>query len=384
MPRKPRRPRTNPATGEPVVDALALARACLQSNEPDMAELWLRAWEDKSENSEVRAARCLDAGRVLETAGHFDRALAHLAAGLALEPVHEETAYFLHNNTGYILGQQGRHAQAERFCRAALRVDRLRYNAMKNLGNALAGQGRHAEASLHLMHACTAGPGDPRALHHLEALAAAHRGALLVAWPDLDWRLAEFRRRIEPRPGRSAPVFGDGVSIGGPEGSPSHEALGHARCAVAHFNVQGYADAVEECDLGLAFDPPSYPMRRWLTLIRARSLVFLERDAQEALDSARDAIEMDPFEGATWRVYGVALAAVGRHSDATRAYLNAIRLDFADGEALALLRTHVRRFGTAIEANIPDIRKRVSRLAAAMKKEKAARDQAMRDKLGLG
>lgn len=379
MPRKPRPTRTNPATGQPALDALTLARACLRSNELDMAELWLQAWEEKSENSEVRAARCLDAGCELEKAGHFERALVHLAAGLALEPVNEFVAYFLNNNTGYLLNTQGRHAEAERFCRAALRADRLRHNAMKNLGLALAGQGRYAEASLHLMHACIAAPRDPRALRHLEEIAAYHRHALLAAWPDLDSRLIELRLRIEPLPStleaaeaaRRAPSPPPAVSVA------TQRAHEHAQAALAAYESRRHADALAECDRGLALDPSSYAVRRGLTLVRSRCLVFLERPAQEALDCSHDAVELDPFEFFSWRVHGMALAAAGRHADAARAYLNALRLNFADMDTLALLRAHVRKHGAQIEANIPDIRKRVSGIAAAMKKEREAREQAM-------
>lgn len=377
MPRKPRRPRTNPATGEPVVDALALARACLHSNELDMAELWLNAWEEKSENSEIRAAHCLDSGCMLETAGHFDRAIAHLAAGLALEPLDEYTAYFLNNNTGYMLWKQGRHVQAERFCRAAQRADRLRHNAMKNLGNALAGQGRHAEASLQFMHACIAAPGDPRAFHHLEDLAAEQRDALLLAWPDLDSRLAELRRRIEPRPSdasRSQQSAPEPSTTDIPEST--HRAHEHAKAALDAYESKRFDDSLAQCDLGLALDPPSYSVRHWLTLLRSRCLMFVPRGAQERLEWARDAVELDPFEFLSWRIYGLTLADVGHHAEAARAYLNALRRNIADHETLGLLRAHVRKFGAQIELNIPDIRKRVTRYAAVMKKEREAREAA--------
>lgn len=377
MPRKPRRPRTNPATGEPVVDALALARACLHSNELDMAELWLNAWEEKSPNSEIRAAHCLDSGCMLESAGHFDRAIAHLAAGLALEPLDEHTAYFLNNNTGYMLWKQGHHVKAERFCRAALRADRLRHNAMKNLGNALAGQGRHAEASLQFMHACIAAPRDPRAFHHLEDLVAEQREALLLAWPDLDSRLAELRRRIEPRPSdasrpeQSAP---EPSTTGIPESTRrAHE---HAKAALDAYESKRFDDSLAECELGLALDPPSYSVRHWLTLLRSRCLMFVPRGAQEQLAWARDAVELDPFEFLSWRIYGLTLADAGHHAEAARAYLNALRRNIADHETLGLLRAHVRKFGAQIELNIPDIRKRVTRYAAVMKKEREAREAA--------
>jgi tetratricopeptide (TPR) repeat protein len=123
---------------------------------------------------EERAGIILAIGQLLERMGDYASALAAYSRGVALEPIGPSVSYLLHNNLGYCLNQLGRHAEAERWCRAAIEIDPLRHNAHKNLGLACQGQGRYGEAARSLIQAVRCEAGDPRALEHLQELAEAH------------------------------------------------------------------------------------------------------------------------------------------------------------------------------------------------------------------
>jgi tetratricopeptide (TPR) repeat protein len=123
---------------------------------------------------EVQAEIVLAMGQLMETLGDFQTAAESYSRGVALKSGRDLTWYFLHNNLGYCLNQLGRHAEAERWCRAAIEIDPPRYNAHKNLGLACQGQGRYEEAALALIQAVQRNPGDPRALKHLDELVKSH------------------------------------------------------------------------------------------------------------------------------------------------------------------------------------------------------------------
>lgn len=123
---------------------------------------------------EVRAEYTLAIGQNYEGLGDFAAAAEAYARGVALEPVGSRTWYLLNNNLGYSLNQLGRHAEAERWCRAAIQVDPERHNAYKNLGVACSAQGRHAEAIRCYITATDRCIRDPRAFGLLVELLRAH------------------------------------------------------------------------------------------------------------------------------------------------------------------------------------------------------------------
>lgn len=127
-----------------------------------------------TEDLEGRAEIVLGIGQVMEQIGDYAGAIEVYTRGVSLEPVGGRTWYLLHNNLGYSLNQMGRHAEAERWCRAAIEICPERHNARKNLGIACTAQGNHAEAARCFIDAVKAEAADPRALGHLEDLLAAH------------------------------------------------------------------------------------------------------------------------------------------------------------------------------------------------------------------
>lgn len=136
--------------------------------------------ETPAEKAEV----LLDMGQMCERLGDNRAALEVYSRAFELPQETNPVWYFLHNNLGYCLNQEGRYMEAEKHCRAAITIDPRRHNAHKNLGIALQAQGRYSEAAKSLMDSVIACPEDSRALGHLEDLIATHP-EILEQEPDL-------------------------------------------------------------------------------------------------------------------------------------------------------------------------------------------------------
>lgn len=78
---------------------------------------------------EVRAWCCVVLGQSCERRREYEAAIDNYRQGIACEPCRQWTAYFLHNNLGYCLNVVGRPAEAEWYCRTAIRIDGTRANA---------------------------------------------------------------------------------------------------------------------------------------------------------------------------------------------------------------------------------------------------------------
>jgi len=113
-------------------------------------------------------------GQLMEQMENFEAAIKYYSEAMALEPVNNETWYFIFNNLGYSLNQLKRHAEAETYCRQAIQIEPRRCNAYKNLGISLEGQGDYAGAANCYIKAVHENASDPRALKHLEMLAEKH------------------------------------------------------------------------------------------------------------------------------------------------------------------------------------------------------------------
>jgi tetratricopeptide (TPR) repeat protein len=126
--------------------------------------------------SEVEAkAHCVLAlGQTMEQAGDYPSAIRFYREAFAMEPASNDVWYFINNNLGYSYNQVEQHAEAERFCRAAVAINPGRHNAYKNLGLALQGLGNHREAAMCLVIATQKNAGDARATEHLRRLLEIH------------------------------------------------------------------------------------------------------------------------------------------------------------------------------------------------------------------
>jgi tetratricopeptide (TPR) repeat protein len=156
----------------------------------------VRALLESTADAAEQAQYLLALGQLMEQSGDHVAASAFYREGLALGSGAAGARYLLHNNLAYCVNQTGGHAEAETLCRAAIAMDPERHNAYKNLGVALEGQGRLAEAVDAFVQAVHHNPGDPRALRHLEQLAAAHADAAARV-PDLIAKIDACRERVD-------------------------------------------------------------------------------------------------------------------------------------------------------------------------------------------
>jgi tetratricopeptide (TPR) repeat protein len=142
-----------------------------------------------------RAHCLLSMGQVRELSRDYDAAAETYARAFELEQEPDIVWYFLNNNLGYCLNQLGRHKEAAGYCRAAIRIDKRRHNAHKNLGVALQGLTRYAEAAKSYLRAAKACPEDERALGHMMDLVTTH--------PEVKYD-EDVRRALKTRAARSA------------------------------------------------------------------------------------------------------------------------------------------------------------------------------------
>ena len=140
----------------------------------------------------------------MEGLENYKAAIYFYSQAFSLEPEDTLTWYLINNNLGYCLNQFGRFAEAEGYCRSAIKIDPERHNAYKNMGVSLAGQGQCAEAARNYIKAIRANAADPRALKLLEQLFAEHP-EIAGEVPDIDaqiqkcqeavWAVAEYRKK---------------------------------------------------------------------------------------------------------------------------------------------------------------------------------------------
>jgi tetratricopeptide (TPR) repeat protein len=146
-------------------------------------------------------AECfLKMGQTLEQSRDFAAAAAAYARAFELPREQNTTWYFLNNNHGYCLIQTGRCAEAEPFCRAAIRIEPKRQNAHKNLGIALQSLGRIGEAAKTFIRATKLAPEDGRALALLDELYRSHKD-IVDELPDFPAQLLACHELVQRKTG---------------------------------------------------------------------------------------------------------------------------------------------------------------------------------------
>ena len=156
-------------------DALwELARFYSHAKQHERALDYLRKVMDLHPDLEHKAGCVLAMGQTMEQVGDYESAVRYYREAFGFEPVNTGTWYLINNNLGYSLNTLNKFEEGERFCRAAIEIDRQRPNAFKNLGIALQGQQRFAEAARCFIEATQADASDPRSLKLLEELLAQH------------------------------------------------------------------------------------------------------------------------------------------------------------------------------------------------------------------
>jgi tetratricopeptide (TPR) repeat protein len=113
-------------------------------------------------------------GQLMEQGRDYDAAIEYYMKALLLEPSNSCSWYFIHNNIGCCLNHSERFDEAEEYCREAIRIDSLRYNAYINLGVSLEAQGRYLDAARSFVNAMNANASDIELVQHLEDLLSQH------------------------------------------------------------------------------------------------------------------------------------------------------------------------------------------------------------------
>ena len=125
--------------------------------------------------SDDEKASCILAfGQLMEQKGDYVSAEKYYRDALTLNPTNIDTRYFINNNLGYCLIQQGRFIEAVEYSKAAQDINPSWANAYKNMGLAFQGLGKHSKAAEYFITATKTSPSDPRSLGHLQELVQAH------------------------------------------------------------------------------------------------------------------------------------------------------------------------------------------------------------------
>jgi tetratricopeptide (TPR) repeat protein len=167
-----------------------------KTNRQQIAIGYIERLMDKTDDPEDKGLYFLKMGQFMEQIGDYDSAITFYRQAFSLEPTNSELWYYINNNLGYCLNHFGKHQEAERYCRTAIKVDPQRHNAYKNLGISLEGQGQYSEAVEWYVMAIRANAEDPRALLHLENLLVKH-GQVLFEIPDMNEKLQECREKVK-------------------------------------------------------------------------------------------------------------------------------------------------------------------------------------------
>ena len=124
--------------------------------------------------TEEKAAEWVWLGSLLERRKSFRQAAVYYQMAIQSEPADPRSWHLANSGLGACLNRIGRHAEAETFCRAAVKAAPGQYLDHKNLGIALEGQGRLLDAVESYARASELESGDLRALSRLHALLKRH------------------------------------------------------------------------------------------------------------------------------------------------------------------------------------------------------------------
>lgn len=151
-----------------------LARLYNATKRHDEALQCLRRILASESDLERKAACVLALGGTMEQCNDFPAAITFYREAMALEPMRNDTWYFIHNNLGYCYNQVGQFEEGERLCRSAIEINPSRPNGHKNLGIALAAQGKYREAALSYITGTFNHAGDARSFKLLQELIREH------------------------------------------------------------------------------------------------------------------------------------------------------------------------------------------------------------------
>jgi tetratricopeptide (TPR) repeat protein len=137
-----------------------------------------------TDDPEQRADTYMKMGQLMINQENFEAAISFYAQAFSLEPENKQNWIAINNNLGYCLNYLGRFADAEGYCRNAIKIDPECHYAYKNLGVALAGLGQVVEAARNLIMATRANATALFSMKLLDHLIE-HHPEIEVEIPDL-------------------------------------------------------------------------------------------------------------------------------------------------------------------------------------------------------
>ncbi len=235
-------------------------------------------------------------------------------------------AWMAHNNLGTMRLRQQRWSDAERHFAAALRIKADAPEANKNLGTALYSQGKIDEAVAQYRVAVTVTPEDAGAWNNL--------GIALAAGGRFDEARQAYRTALNLSPSYAMAHYNLG-NVSYRTGDLA-SAVGSYRTAVrldpnlamAHYNLGlillGQRDEDADAHLRRAFALlPGFALGHYQVGATQMALGL----ASQAVESYTAAVEADPSYADAYSARGEALVRLGRHADAVRDYVEALRLN---------------------------------------------------------
>ena len=162
----------------------------------DLSTVYLERLLQLANDAEKKANCFLMLGQTMEQTGNYEEAIQFYKQALVLEPTDSDVWYLVNNNLGYCLNYFSKYADAEPYCREAIKLDPGRYNAYKNLGISLQGLGTYTMAARSFIKAVEAEPRDNRAFRHLLELMSAHP-EIAVDIPDIHQEVERCRKLVQ-------------------------------------------------------------------------------------------------------------------------------------------------------------------------------------------
>jgi tetratricopeptide (TPR) repeat protein len=144
------------------------------TDRPGKAFSYMRRLKMCAREPETKAFCYLSMGQLMQQTRDHKSAFVAYMKGFMLEPSRPATWYLLHNNLASCLNHFEQYAEAEWYCREAVKIRASRHDAYRTLGISLEGQGRYPEAADAYIKAIRKDASDPVSLRLLETLLEEH------------------------------------------------------------------------------------------------------------------------------------------------------------------------------------------------------------------
>lgn len=223
--------------------------------------------------------------------GHWANSHTLFTHALEVNP----RSWTAHNNLGFVLGAEGRTAEAVEHYRQALRLKPDFIESQYNLGRTLVEQGKNAEAITHLQETLRLQPGpEMRSLTHL------HFGTALAAQGRITEAMGHYQEALRLKP----------------DLADAHVNMGNALMSQGRD-----AEAAEHYEQALRLVPGSATAHNNLGLALAA-----QGQTEAAIAHYHEALRLNPDDAETHYNFGLALGRQGKTEEAVAHFRSGLRL----------------------------------------------------------